>query len=179
MKTTTLALKSMRLTLAAGMLAAMTFAGHVLADDATVNSTDKSFIENAYQDGLREVQMGKLGEGKTANTDVKAFAEKMVTDHSVANGELKALAASKKVDVPADPSLLSQGRVKLLDMKSGADFDKAFVDDMVTDHKKAVDSFEKATNSADPDVKAFAAKTLPTLKAHLSMAEGLQNKVGK
>lgn len=176
---TTFGMKQMRLTLAAGMLAAVSFAGPVLADDATVNSTDKSFIENAYQDGLREIQMGKLGEGKTANTDVKAFATEMVTDHSMANTELKALADSKKVEVPTDPSLLSQGRVKLLDMKSSADFDKAFVDDMVSDHKKAVDAFEKATNSADPDVKAFATKTLPTLKAHLSMAEGLQGKVGK
>jgi putative membrane protein len=76
--------------------------------------------------------------------------------------------------------MVAKGKAKLLDHKTGADFDKAFAEDMVSDHKKAVAAFEKAANnSKDPDVKAFAAKTLPTLKMHLSMAEDLQQKVGK
>jgi len=77
-------------------------------------------------------------------------------------------------------STVAAAKAKLLDGKVGADFDKAFASAAVSDHKKAVKAFEKAANEAkDADVKAFAAKTLPALKEHLSMAEALQKKTGK
>ena len=151
-----------------------------LAESAAVNSTDKSFLTNAYQDGLAEVKLGELGQTKSANADVKAFADTLVKDHSAANAEMKTLADTKKVKVAESPSLVAQGKAKLLDAKSGADFDKAFAAGLVADHKKDIAAFEKAANEAtDGGVKAFAAKILPTLKSHLSMAEDLQNKVGK
>jgi putative membrane protein len=163
----------------AGFIVALA-AGHALADNAAVDSSDKSFLQNAYEDGLAEVKMGELGQSKSANAEVKAFAAQMVADHGAANGEIKTLSDNKKVSLSTDPSLVAQGKAKLLDARSGASFDKAFADDMVNDHKKAVANFEKAANEAkDPDVKAFAAKTLPTLRHHLSMAEELQSKVGK
>jgi putative membrane protein len=169
-----------RLSLAAALLIGAFAAGTTLADDATIKKADKSFIKSAYQDGLAEIKMGELGQSKSASADVKAFAAQMVTDHSAANTELKTLADSKKVEVATEPGLVAQGKAKLLDAKTGADFDKAFAADMVADHKKAVAAFEKETsNSDDQDVKAFAVKTLPTLKSHLSMAQDLQNKVGK
>jgi putative membrane protein len=150
------------------------------AESAAVNSSDKSFLKDAYQDGLAEVRAGEMGIRKTGNADVKAFAEHMVKDHSAANSALKVLADSKKVELPTEPSLVAQGKAKLLDAKTGADFEKGFAEAMVNDHKKAVSAFEKASNeAADADVKAFATKTLPTLKSHLSMAEELQKKVGK
>lgn len=163
-----------------GFVGAFTLTASALGADTAVSGSDKSFLQSAYKDGLAEVKLGELGQGKTANADVKAFAAMMVTDHSKANGELKALADSKKVEVASEPSLVAQGKAKLLYAKSGGDFDKAFADAMVKDHKDAVKAFEKASNEAkDGDVKAFATKTLPTLKHHLSMAEDLQKKVGK
>ena len=104
----------------------------------------------------------------------------MVTDHGKANAELKTLADSKGVEVATDLTLMAKAKAKLLDAKTGADFDRAFAEAMVKDHKDAVSAFEKAANEAkDGDVKAFATKTLPTLKMHLSMAEDLNKKVGK
>jgi putative membrane protein len=181
MKTNHPLLTPSRLALAAGLLiAAVSATSTCVADDATVKKADKSFITNAYQAGLAEIKMGDLAQNKTANTDVKTFASQMVTDHTKANEELKALADSKKVELPTDPSLVAQGKMKLADAKSGADFDKTYAADMVSDHKKVVAAFEKASSSAtDPDVKAFATKTLLTLQGHLSMAQDLQNKVGK
>ncbi|MEA3207609.1 MAG: putative rane protein [Chthoniobacter sp.] len=150
------------------------------AADAAVERPDKSFITNAYEDGLAEVKLGEMAQGKSGNADVKAFGGHMATDHGKASAELKALADSKKVEVATDVTMVAKGKAKLLDAKSGADFDKAYAEAMVTDHKKAVKAFEKASNEAkDADVKAFAAKTLPTLTSHLSMAEELQKKVGK
>ena len=157
----------------------------VLAASATalaadVSRSDKSFIQDAYKDGLAEVKLAELGQGKTANADLKTFATQMAADHSKANAEMKALAASKNVEVADEPSVIAKGKMKMLDAKSGADFDKDFVEAMVKDHKDAVKAFEKAATEAnDAEVKAFATKTLPTLKHHLSMAEALQQKVGK
>jgi putative membrane protein len=151
-----------------------------LGADAAVDRSDKEFIKDSYEDGLAEVKKGEMAQAKSANADVKAFGAHMVTDHGKANAELKALADTKKVEVPTDVTSVAKGKAKLLDAKSGADFDKAFADAMVADHKKAVKAFEKAlTQAKDADVKAFATKTLPTLKMHLSMAEELQKKVGK
>jgi putative membrane protein len=151
-----------------------------LADNAAVNSSDKSFLTDAYQDGLAEINAAQLGQSKSANADIKAFSDHIAADHAKANADLKTLADSKKVGLPADASLVEQAKGKLLDARSGDGFDKAFVEAMVSDHKKAVAAFEKAANEAqDPDVKAFAAKVLPALKMHLSMAEDLQNKIGK
>jgi putative membrane protein len=160
--------------------AVLLFGAQSFAADVAVNSSDKSFLTNAYESGLAEIEAGQMGVRKTGNADLKAFAEHMVTDHSAANAELKSLADTKNVEVPTTPSLLAQGKSKLLDHKTGADFDKAFAEAMVNDHKKAVEAFEKAANDAtDTDVKNFATQKLPTLKSHLSMAEELQNKIGK
>jgi putative membrane protein len=104
----------------------------------------------------------------------------IVEDHTKANAEMKALADSKQVKVSEDPSLVSQAKAKLLDAKTGADFEKDYVDGLITDHKKDIESFEKESAEAkDPDVKAFVDKTLPTLKHHLQMAEEIQAKIGK
>jgi putative membrane protein len=150
------------------------------ADDAAVNSTDKAFLKDAYQDGLAEVATAQLASQKTGNPDVKAFAEKLASDHTTANNALKTLADSKKVSTATEPSMIAQGKSKLLDRKSGTDFDKAYIDAMVSDHKKDIEAFEKeASEAKDQDVKNFASQTLPTLKAHLSAAESIQAKIGK
>ena len=166
-----------QLSIAAAIIAAA-IAAAATSVAADVNSTDKSFIKGAYQDGLAEIKMAELAQGKTASADVKAFAAHMATDHSAANIELKGIADAKSVEVPTSPSLIAQGKMKLDEAKSGTDFDKAYAAAMVSDHKKAVKAFEEAaSNATDAEIKAFAAKTLPTLQSHLSMAEDLQNKL--
>jgi putative membrane protein len=151
-----------------------------VADDSALSSKDKSFIKDAYQDGLAEVQGAEMAQRKTGNADVKAFAEKIAADHSAANNDLKALAEAKKVTLASGPSMVAQGKGKLLDGKTGADFEKAYIDGMVSDHKKDIEAFEKTANEAqDADVKALANKILPKLKEHLSIAEGIQQKIGK
>jgi len=152
----------------------------VRADDSSLASKDKSFIQDAYQGGLAEVDSAQMAERKTGNAEVKAFAEKLATDHSAANAKLKTLADSKKVSTASEPSMVAKGKGKLLDAKTGGDFDKAYIDAMISDHKKDIEAFEKAASEAkDQDVKNFANQTLPTLKAHLSEAEGIQAKIGK
>jgi len=137
-----------------------------------------SFLTEAASGGMAEVELGKIASSKAQNADVKKFAEMMVTDHSKANDELKALAVTKKVTLPATPIAKHQAVIQKLQGLSGAEFDKAYVDNMLEDHEKDVAEFEKQSQSnPDADVKAFAAKTLPTLKKHLEAIKALHAKI--
>lgn len=125
------------------------------------------------------MKAGELAKEKSKNAKVKSFAEMLVTDHSKANSKLKAMAKAKGVEAPAGPGLVQQGKLKLLGLKDDG-FDKAFADQSVSDHKSTIDMFEKAIKELkDADLKAFAEKTLPTLKHHLSEAEKLHASLEK
>lgn len=137
---------------------------------APLSDKDKGFIQDAAKDGMMEVEMGKMGQKQAKNAEVKKFATRMVTDHSKANTELKALAKKKGVTLDA----ASPKEHKMDD----ATFDKDYMDQMVKDHEKDVKEFEEeAKDGSDADVKAWANKTLPTLKKHLEMAKEIQGKL--
>jgi len=140
---------------------------------------DKAFVTEAAQGGMAEVALGQLAVKQGAAKDVKDFGKHMVTDHSKANDELKQLAAKKKWDLPTDVGAEHKATMDRLSKLKGAAFDKAYMSDMVEDHVKDVAAFEKASKSAkDTDLKAWAGKTLPTLRHHLSMAKETAGKVG-
>lgn len=133
-----------------------------------VDESDAKFTVEAANGGMAEVALGKLAQGKATNAKVKEFADMMVADHTKANDELMALAKTKNITLPNAVGADEQKAMDDLSKKSGKDFDKAYVDMMVDDHKKDVDKFEDASkNAKDADIRAFAAKTLPTLKTHL------------
>ena len=114
-----------------------------------------------------EVQLGELAKQKAGSEMAKDVGEMMVKDHTKANQELKSLAAKKGVQLPAALDSQHQGMVDKVSTQSGAGFDKAYLDVLDTAHKKDIALFEKASkNAKDPEVKAFAEKTLPVLKTH-------------
>lgn len=141
------------------------------AGSRPVDRSDRKFVDHAAQGGMAEVELGKLAQQRAADPQVKAFGERMVQDHSKANDELLRIANQKGIPAPAmDHS--HQSDADKLAKKSGADFDKAYMKHMLNDHKKDVKMFEKTAKSAkDPDIKDFAARTLPTLQAHLQQAQ--------
>lgn len=137
-----------------------------------------NFMTEAAQGGMAEVELGRLAQTKAQNAEVKSFGQKMVQDHSNANTELKALAAKKNVTLPTDVGATHKTTMDKLSKLSGAEFDKEYVAAMVEDHEKDVKAFQTQADSAtDADVKAFATKTLPTLKMHLEMIKGIQAKM--
>lgn len=141
-----------------------------------LHATDEKFVMDAAKGGMMEVQMGQTAQQKGSSQAVKDFGKKMEQDHTQANTELTALAKSKGVSLPSDAGSEKAAMDKMSNL-SGAAFDKAYAKAMVRDHKKDVKEFERgAANAMDSDVKAFAAKTLPTLREHLKMAEELQKK---
>jgi putative membrane protein len=143
---------------------------------AGVPAADAAFVKKAAAGGHTEVAIAKLAQEKAEHADVKAFAAKLEKDHTAANTELKELAAQKKIML-AEAKTHGPVHAKL-EKLSGAAFDRAFVAAMVDDHRKDVKAFEKAASgSGDSDIKAFAAKTLPTLKEHLQQVQELSKTV--
>ena len=132
-----------------------------------------TFVKKAAQGGMTEVEVAKVASSKTQNPEIRSFAQKMVKDHSAANQELASLAKSKGLQVPATLDAEHKGVVQKLSAKSGADFDAAYSQQMKMDHEKTIALFEGATKSSDPDLAAFAKKTLPTLKEHQHLADAL------
>jgi len=137
-------------------------------------SSDQDFMIAACHSNLAEIEAGRLAESKASGAQVKDFAQHMVEDHSRANGELTSLAEKMKVRLPSRPEDSSQKEIAKLAGMSGAEFDRKYAEMMVSDHQKAVALFEKQAKDAKNDeVRAWAGKTLPTLKDHLTMARDL------
>ncbi|HYC29645.1 MAG TPA: DUF4142 domain-containing protein [Chitinophagaceae bacterium] len=153
------------------------------AENKNNSGTDQAttdFIMKAAQGGMMEVQLGEMAQRNASSQAVKDFGSRMVTDHTKANNELKALADARNVQLPTVLEGQHREHVNDLGKKSGADFDKAYMDMMVDDHNEDVDEFEKASNNLKDDgIKAFAAKTLPVLRSHLEAAKNVQQQVKK
>jgi putative membrane protein len=132
------------------------------------------FVKNATESGLAEVQLSQLALTKSQNPQVKAFADEMVRDHTAANEALMRLASSKNIPVPTAVSERDKATLEQLAKLYGRDFDRMYLAKMVSDHEKAVSLFQKeAASGSNPELKAWAKSTLPTLQRHLDMAEHL------
>src|SRR5512133_1073134 len=139
---------------------------------------DLAFVNEAASAGLMEVQLGKLAQQKATSQQVKDFGRMMERDHSDANTKLKAAMQKVGIAVPSNMIEKHEDNVESLSKKSGADFDKAYVDLMVKDHKEDVNKFEKASSEIqDASLKQWVSSTLPVLKKHLAEAEKLQARV--
>ena len=150
------------------------------ADQATAaTGADATFVKKAAEGGIAEVALAKLAQEKASNADVKSFAAKLEKDHSQANDGLKDVASKKNITLATAPAKNHQALHDKLAKLSGAEFDKAYVAAMVDDHQKDVREFSRvASSNGDADVKAFATKTLPTLKEHLQQAQDLSKALG-
>lgn len=133
---------------------------------------ERRFVEKAALGGMAEVQLGQLAQQKAQSEQVQQFARRMVADHGKANEELKQVAGAKSVQLPTELDRSHRRDIDKLQKLSGADFDRAYMKHMVDDHKEDVSDFRKQAKSGkDPELKAFAEKTLPTLEEHLKMAQ--------
>lgn len=144
-----------------------------------LSSQDRNFLMDAAMGGMMEVELGRLATERGASDPVKQFGQRMVDDHTAANTELMSIASSKGITLPTMLDRKHQQHVTKLSGLSGAEFDRAYSRMMVTDHNKDVNMFEReSTRGADPDLRAFATKTLPTLQEHLQMARALPGNEG-
>jgi putative membrane protein len=170
------------LTLAVGLLFAASANAQSVGEKSGVNSvlgtspSTQDFVTQAAMGDMLEIETGKLAEQKAADSKIKPFAKQLIADHQKTAEELKSLISGGKVKANVPPALDSshQSKVDKLKGLSGADFDKAFDDLQRSAHKDATSLFERyAKGGENADLKAFAAKHLPTLQHHLKMAEDL------
>jgi putative membrane protein len=142
------------------------------AKDSTEVEDDAKYAVEAANGGMLEVELGKLAQNKAISPEVAKFANMMVADHTKANNELKTLAASKKISLPATLGDKFQKDYDDFSKMKREEFDKAYTDYMVKDHKEDIEEFKKeASDGKDPDLKAFASKHVPILEHHLLMAQ--------
>ena len=172
-------MKSKTTTLLSTAFLALVFAlqGQAADDKTNLDATDTKFIKKAAEDGMGELKIATLGTQKAERADVKEFATTLVTDHTKVNEELAMLAKQKGVETSQVISADAASKFKDLEKESGKSFDDAFLAHMEKDHKKDIDAFEDAEkNAKDGDVKSWAGKTLPTLRAHLQKVKELRGK---
>jgi putative membrane protein len=146
---------------------------------ALADSPDASFMKSAAEGGISEVELGQLAQQKASNPVVKEFGAMMARDHTVANDKLKALAASEQVSLSDSPSVMQKASKAKLNMLSADSFDKSYVKGMIDDHEDDIKEFQKEiSNGKDPQAKAFASATLPTLKMHFQRIQSIAASAG-
>ena len=139
-----------------------------------LSHSDSSFLKDAAESGLFEIQAAKIALDKGNDPQVKSFAQQMIDDHTKANQDVEALASQKGVKLPTSPSVAQKAKLATLNHWSKSGFDHHYAEDQLNEHKTDVKLFTKtSTGAKDADVKALAAKTLPTLQHHLDMAQQL------
>jgi putative membrane protein len=142
-----------------------------------VDKDASEFASRAAEGGMMEVELGQLASERAVSQRVKDFGAMMVKDHKAANEELKSVVGSLDISLP---SMVSEGDKKEMDKlnkKNGKDFDKAYMNMMLDDHRKDVTEFRRAADKcSDQSLRDFASKTLPVLEKHLDSAKAITGK---
>jgi len=149
------------------------------ADTTKASRSDTKFMKEAAMGGMLEVELGRVAVQNAGSDQVKQFGQRMIDDHGKGNDELKALAQAEGVALPTELDSKHAKEVQRMQKLSGAYFDREYMKMMLEDHHKDIKAFEhEAQKGDDPEVKAFASKTLPTLRSHLSMVEQTRSALG-
>jgi len=144
------------------------------AAPVNLSAADRSFLVKATAGGLTEVEESQIAQDKAKDEEVKTFAQHVVSDHSAADDKLKSIADAAGVQPPANPDTAQQKQIAALRKLQGNAFDRRYVHDQVAAHKATLALFEKeARSGSDPQLKQFASDTVPTIRQHLTDAEGL------
>jgi len=175
-------MNSSRILAAALMVCAMGSApmAQDAATSAQSNAAAKQFVEKAGASGLAEVEMGELGAQKAKNSQVKAFAKRLIADHSKANQELLTAIKGKGLQVPSSRTDTHKATMeKFQQQEAGMNFDRAYMEQMVEDHKAAIELFESAADDdgLDINLRGYARQTLPALRDHLQQAQAIASKL--
>jgi putative membrane protein len=142
-------------------------------------SVDQKFAADAAMDSMAEIELGQLALDKGENPKVRQFANRMIQDHSRASMQLANIAKSANVVLPSEAGEKLQTPMNKLSRLSGRDFDRAYAEEMVQDHERAVNLFQKyQQESSNKELGAFAKQTLPVLEEHLQMAQTLEKSLG-
>lgn len=139
-----------------------------------LNKTDMAIVTAMAQANIAEIEAAKLALANGNSAEVKTFAKQMIDDHTKALNDVNELAQDKGITLPSAPDAKHKAMTKRLGKLKGDAFDKKYMAEAgVADHKKVLAALRKdQARARDPDVKALAAKMLPTVEQHLHQATG-------
>ncbi|NOT44931.1 MAG: DUF4142 domain-containing protein [Acidobacteria bacterium] len=144
----------------------------------TTPAPDRGFVEEVVTASNKEIEVSQLAAERAASADVKAYAEMLINDHREANERLDAVTSQLQLSVAPEQEQISEAREELIDL-TGAEFDRAYIDMMVSGHEDVVSTVEdKINGSGNPQVQQWASETLPTLRQHLQRAREIQDSMG-
>lgn len=139
---------------------------------ATGSMQDKAFVRSALEGGMAEVEMGQLAAQKGSSDDVKQFGQKMVNDHTQLGDQMKQVAHQLDMSPPKGLSKKDRAEVAKLQGLSGDQFDNAYIDAMLKDHKKDLSDFrQEADNTQNPTVKQAAQQGAQVIDQHLQLIQ--------
>jgi putative membrane protein len=168
-----------RTIMAVGVVTVFAMAPFAFVSAATPSTTEASFLKKAAQGQQAEIALGQLAAQNASAPEVKQFGSKMIEDHQKASQEVKQLASKEGVKLPLHMSDKQKQKEQELSKLSGTEFDRAYMQYMLKDHKKEVKEFEQnAQQLQDQDVKQWASSTLPVLKQHLEKAQTIASSLG-
>jgi putative membrane protein len=143
-----------------------------LLSTAEAAMKDETFARLAARGGLGEIKLGKLAMDRGTSEAVRAFGTRMVAEHTLASGEFKEAANEEQIEVPTELSAKDQATYERLSKLSGADFDRAYAQDMVKDHQQDLRDFQREADHGNDDViRGVAAETVPMIQQHLEQAK--------
>jgi predicted outer membrane protein len=144
-----------------------------------MSNDDQAAMKQLASANLAEIESGKMAAQKAQNSEVKSFAQKMVQDHTKMLEDLKSLAKSKGVALPTNAPAKEMAQSKLLERKSGAEFDKDYMEHMVKDHEKDVKESENiAAKAKDPQFKSAVQQANAKIREHLQLAQRVAQNAG-
>lgn len=140
-----------------------------------LSPADKQYVRTAIETNDAEIAAAHLALRQSNSNDVKAFAERMIHDHTQLNLQMRPIASKLDVEVAHGEVTAHQQQVadQLKDLRGNA-FDQQYIAAMVQGHRKAVQETKtEAEQSQFPPVKEAAQKALPIIQTHLQMAQKL------
>lgn len=156
------------------MLLAAAFGLAGLGQAFAQDMSPQDFVNEAASGGMFEVQSSQLALERSQNADVKAFAEKMVADHTPNNEELMAIATAAGLTPPAEIMGANAENMKAVQDATGDAFDKTYAEKQVAAHEAAVTLYQAyAEGGQEQSLKAYAEKSLPVLQEHLENAKAM------
>jgi putative membrane protein len=145
------------------------------ADRGALAGADHEFVMRASQDGMAEIEMGRLAQQRGSSAAVKDFGRRLVEEHTAMSNDLKQAAPSEMTNMPSDLPAEKKNTIEKLSNLNGAEFDREFLNEAVNAHRQAIELFQKQANSGENQtLRNWASSKIPQLQDHLKAAQSLQ-----
>jgi putative membrane protein len=145
------------------------------ANSGKIGAEDKQFMKTAMEGDMAEIQLAQLAQQKASSDQVKQFAQRMITDHTKMDAQMKPMAQQFGVEAPTQLDAKHKAVEAKLQALSGDQFDQEYIKAMVADHSEDDQAFiREETAASNPDLKSTVTQAEPTIAEHLRMAQQIQ-----